>query len=166
MRICVVNVLSNFVNFLTVLIFWLWYRSSTSSKNYADALFNTRLKFVFIWRWRFSYKFLIVVCFLSYFSKIFHFEIFRIIVACVHSTLWHRVDVVFRAFRLIYSWFDCRNRRSACDVRALLIDFWRRFAYEINENEWIEYTFFLSKFSKMWLENSLKRYAERFSAFL
>jgi hypothetical protein len=121
--------------FRAILIFWLWYRSSTSSRNYVNISFNTRFKFVFIWRWRFFYKFLIVVCSLSCSSKKVHFEIFHIIVVCVHSTLWFRVNVIFRALRLIYSWFDCRNRQSACDVHALSTDFWRRFANEINEDE-------------------------------
>jgi hypothetical protein len=128
--------------FHAALIFWLWYRSLTLNKNYANVLFDMLFKFVFIWRWRFSYKSLIVACFLLCFFEIIFFEAFHNIVVCVRSTLLFRVNVVFHAFRLIYSWFDCKNRQSAYDVRALSIDFWRRFANEINEDEWIKHAFF------------------------
>jgi hypothetical protein len=150
--------------FHATLVFWLWYRSSASSRDYANVSFDTLLRFAFIWRWRFSYKLSNVawssLCsFKTDFSEAFH-----IIAACVRSTLWLRVDVVFRALRLVYSWFDCKNLQSAFNVRALSIDFWRLLANEINENEWIEYTFLLSKSLAMWLESLLRRCAERFFA--
>ncbi len=151
--------------FHAILIFWLWYRSSTSSRNYANVLFDTLFRFVFIWRWRFSYKLLIVACSLFCSFETIFSETFHIIVVCVRSTLWLRVDVVFRALWLIYCWFDCRNLRSTYNVRALSIDFWRRFANEINEDEWIEYAFLFSKTLTMWFERLLKRCAERFFAF-
>jgi hypothetical protein len=151
--------------FHAVLIFWLWCHLSTSNKDYANVSFNTLLKFVFIWRWKFFYKLSIVACFLFYFSKTISFEAFHIIAVCVRSTLWFRVNVVFRAFRLICFWFDCRNLQSAYDVRALLINLERRFANEINENEWIKYAFFLSESLTMWLESVLKWCAKRFFAF-
>ncbi len=121
--------------FHAILIFWLWYHLSASSRNYANVSFDTLLRFAFIWRWRFFYKFSIVVCFLLCSLKTTFFEAFHIIAACVRSTLWFRVDVVFRALWLVYSWFDCKNLRSAYDVRALSIDFWRQLANEINEDE-------------------------------
>ncbi len=121
--------------FHAALIFWLWCHLSTSSMNYANVSFDTLLRFIFIWRWRFFCKLSIVACSLFCFFKTIFSEVFHIIAACVYSTLWFRVDVVFRALRLIYFWFDCRNLQSTYDVRALSIDLWRRFANKINEDE-------------------------------
>ncbi len=151
--------------FHAVLISWLWYRSSASNKDYANVSFDTLFRSAFIWRWRFSYRLSFVACsLLCSFETIFS-ETFHIIAACVRSTLWLDVDVVFRALRLVYSWFDCRNLQSAYNVRALSIDLWRRFANEINEDEWTEHEFFLSKSLTTWLESLLKRCAKRFFAF-
>ncbi len=151
--------------FHATLVFWLWYHLSASNKDYVDVSFNTLLKSAFIWRWRFFCKLSIVACFQLCFFKTIFFEIFHIITVCVCSTLWFRVDVVFRAFRQIYFWFDCRNLQSVYDVRVLSIDFWRRFANEKNENEWVKHAFFFSKSLAMWFENLLKRCVKRFSAF-
>ncbi len=95
--------------FHAALVFWLWYHLSASSKDYASVSFNTLLRSAFIWRWRFSYKLSIVVCSLLCSFETISFEVFHIIVACVRSTLILRVDVVFRALRLVYFWFDCKN---------------------------------------------------------
>jgi hypothetical protein len=108
--------------FYAVSIFWSWYHLLTLNRDFANVSFNTRLRSVFIWRWIFSCKLSIVVRFLLYFLMTIFFEIFHIIVVCVRSTLKLRVDVVFRALRSIYSWFDCRNHWSTYDVRALLIN--------------------------------------------
>jgi hypothetical protein len=151
--------------FHAALVFGLWCSLSTSSRNYVDISFDTLLRFAFIWRWRFSCKFSIVACFQFCSFEIIFSKAFHIIAACVCSILWLRVNVVFRALRLIYFWFDCRNLQSAYDVRVLSINFWRRFANEINENEWVEHAFFFSESLAMWFENFLKRCTKRFFSF-
>ncbi len=143
--------------FYVALIFWLWCHLSTSSRDYVDVSFNTLFRSVFIWHWRFFCKLSIVACSQFCFFKTISFEAFHIIAVCVRSTLWLRVDVVFYALRWVYSWFDCRNLQSTYNVRALSIDFWRRFANEINENEWTEHAFLFSKSLAMWLESLLRR---------
>jgi hypothetical protein len=84
--------------FHAILIFWSWYHSSTSSRNFASVSFNTQLRSVFAWSWIFFYRFSIVVRFLLCSLMTIFSEVFHIIAACVRSTLKLHVDVIFARF--------------------------------------------------------------------
>jgi hypothetical protein len=110
---------------------------------------------------KFFYKFSIVACSLFFFWNNFFWSFSKhcyLRMFDVMTSRWRRFSRASINLFLI----RLQNRRSAYDVRALLIDFWRRFANEINENEWIVHAFLFSKFLTMWFENSLRRCAKRF----